>query len=80
MLLEICVKDFSGTAASTILKFGTNIGCDQLYCVKETQQPRTYNSLNLSILFLSKKCVIDISGPMTARVFKVGIHLQSPEG
>ena len=28
---EICVKDFSGTAASRILKFGTNVGYDLLY-------------------------------------------------
>ena len=32
---EICVKDFSGTTAPRILKFGTNVGYDLLYCVKE---------------------------------------------
>ena len=30
---NICVKDFSGTNASRILKFGTNVGHDVLYCV-----------------------------------------------
>ena len=30
---KICVKDFSGTTASRILKFGTNVGFDLLYCV-----------------------------------------------
>ena len=34
---EICVKDFSGTTAPRILKFGTNVGYDLLYCVKENQ-------------------------------------------
>ena len=34
---EICVKDFSGTTAPRILKFGTNVGVDLLYCVKENQ-------------------------------------------
>ena len=34
---EICVKDFSGTAAHRILKFGTNVGYDLLYCVRESQ-------------------------------------------
>ena len=34
---ELCVKDFSGTTVSRILKFGTNIGYDLLYCVQENQ-------------------------------------------
>ena len=34
---EICVKDFSGTTAPRILKFGTNVGYDLLYCVKKNQ-------------------------------------------
>ena len=34
---EICVKDFSGTTMPRILKFGTNIGYDLLYYVKENQ-------------------------------------------
>ena len=48
---EICVKDFSGTTAPRILKFGTNVGYD-LYCVKEIQHAAAYCSLYLSI-FLS---------------------------
>ena len=36
---EICVKDFSGTTVSRILKFGTNIGYNYLYHVRETQHP-----------------------------------------
>ena len=46
------VKDFSGTTALRILKFGTNVGYELLYCVKENQPPPAYQSLYLSI-FLS---------------------------
>ena len=47
---DICVKDFSGTTVPRILKFGTNVGYDLLYCVKENQHTATYYSL---IYFLS---------------------------
>ena len=50
---EIRVKDFSGTTAPRILKFGTNVGFDVLYCVKENQHAAAYHSLYLSIFFLS---------------------------
>ena len=30
-------KDFSGTTAPRVLKFGTTVGYDSLYCVKENQ-------------------------------------------
>ena len=49
---EICVKDLSGTTAPRILKFGTNVGYDLLYCVRENQPPAAYHFLYLSI-FLS---------------------------
>ena len=49
---EICVKDFSGTTVPRILKFGTNVGYDLLYCVKESQLVAAYHSFYLSI-FLS---------------------------
>ena len=49
---EICVKDFSGTTMPRILKFGTNVVYDLLYCVKESQHAAAYHSLYLSI-FLS---------------------------
>ena len=38
-------KDFAGTTAPRILKFGTNIGYDFLYHVSENQQPHAYHSL-----------------------------------
>ena len=37
-----------------ILKFGTNVGYDLLYCVKENQHAAAYHSLYLSI-FLSRQ-------------------------
>ena len=52
ILREICVKDFSGTTVPRILKFGTNVGYDLLYCVKENQHAAAYHSLYLFI-FLS---------------------------
>ena len=42
---EICVKDFSGTAASGIMKFSTNVGYDLLCCVKENQHAAAYRYL-----------------------------------
>ena len=49
---EICVKDFSGTTMARILTFGTNIGYDLLYCVKENQPSAAYHSLYFSIVLL----------------------------
>ena len=46
------LSDFSGTTSSRILKFATNIGYDQLYCIKENQHPHACHSLYLSV-FLS---------------------------
>ena len=34
-----------------VLKFGTNVGYDLLYCVKENQHAAAYHSLYLSIFF-----------------------------
>ena len=45
-------KDFSGTTVRRILKFGTNVGYDLMYCVKENQHAAAYHSPYLSI-FLS---------------------------
>ena len=36
------VKDFSGTTVPRILKFGTNIGYDKLYCVLKNQPQMAY--------------------------------------
>ena len=49
-------KDFSGTTAPRILKFGTNVGYDLLYCVKENQPAAAaYDCLIYPFFFLSKQ-------------------------
>ena len=54
---EICVKDFSGTTAPRVLKFGTSVGYDLLYRVKENQHTAAYHSPYLSIfLYLQIFC------------------------
>ena len=52
---EICVKDFSGTTVPRILKFGTNVGYDLLYCVKENQHAALIFPLIYPFFFLSKQ-------------------------
>ena len=52
---ETCAKDFSGTTAPRILKFGTNVGYDLLYYVKENQHAAAYHFLNSPFFFLSKQ-------------------------
>ena len=73
---EICVKDFSGTTAPRILKFGTNVGYYLLHCVRENQPPDAYHFLYFSICPV-KFSVTDFSASMKARVFKFFIHLES---
>ena len=58
-----------------ILKFGTNIGNDKLYCVTKNQPHMAYQSLYLSI-FLSFQFFFHLSSSasISARVFKFCIH------
>ena len=88
----VFVKEFSGTTIPRILKFGTNIGYDLLYCVIETQPPSTYHSLYLSIfLSLQQKFLTHLeSGQVFVRketkmlrfillsfsIFRVPLHMQ----
>ena len=59
---EISVKDFSGITALRILKFGTNVRCDLLYCARENQHAAAYHSPYLSIfLSLQAKFLLQIS-------------------
>ena len=45
-----------------ILTFGTNVGYDLLFCVKENQPPAAYHSLYLSIfLSLQSNFLLQIS-------------------
>ena len=43
--MEIFVKDFSGTTGPRILKFGTNMMYDRLYCVLKNQPYMAYQFL-----------------------------------
>ena len=48
------VKDFSATTSVRILKFGTKLDSDKLYCVTKEQPHIAYQSLYLFI-FLSRE-------------------------
>ena len=75
---EICVKDFSGTTVRRILKFGTNVGYNLLYCVQENQYAAAYYSLICPFFFSpSKFSVTNFLASMRARVFKFCIHIES---
>ena len=64
-----------------ILKFGTNVGYDLFYCVKENQFAAAYHSPYLSIVYFSfspsKFSVTNFLASMRARVFKFCIHTES---
>ena len=75
---EICVKDFSGTTAPRILKFGTNVGYDLLRCVRENQSPDASFLLFVHLSFSSIQfSVTDFSASMRVRVIKFLKHLKS---
>ena len=72
------VKDSSATTWVRILKFGTKLDSDELYCVRKEQPHIAYQSLYLFI-FLSLQLnisVTDFSAPIGASVFKFCLHLQ----
>ena len=74
----MCVKDFSGTTAPRILKFGTNAGYDLLYYVKENQSAAAYHCLICQFLFLSQQIFCyKFLASMRARVFKFCINIES---
>ena len=72
------VKDFSATTWVRILKYGTKLDSDELYCV--TKKTVTYClSVPLFVDFSfspMKISVADFSIPIGASVFKFCVHLQ----
>ena len=72
------VKDFSATTWVRILKFGTKLDSDELYCVTKEQPHIAYQSLYLFIFSFSPMeiSVTDFSAPIGAIVFKFCVHLQ----
>ena len=88
----IFVKDFSATTWVRILKFGTKLDSDELYCVTKEQPHIAYQSLYLFIFlslqwkFLSqifspmeKFFVKDFSATTWVRILKFGTKLDSDE-
>ena len=72
------VKDFSGTTEPRILKIGTNVGYNLLYCVRENQPPPAYHSLFVHFSFSPIKISVTyFSASMRAKVFKFYIHFES---
>ena len=76
------MKDFSGTIMPKILKFGTNVGYDSLYCVKENQHAASLISIPLFVHFSfspSKFSVTDFTTALRARDFKFCMYIESGE-
>ena len=72
------VKDFSATTSVRILKFGTKLDSDELYCVTKEQPHIAHRSLYLFVfLSLQWKFLSQIlSVPIGTSVFKFCVHLQ----
>ena len=72
------VKDFSATTWVRILKFGTKLDSDELYCV--TKKTATYCiSVPLFVHFSFSPMeisVTDFSAPFGANILKFCVHLQ----
>ena len=67
---KILVKDFSATTWVRILKFGTKLDSDELYCVTKEQPHIAYLSLYLFIfLSLQWKFLSQISQLLLESVF-----------
>ena len=73
------VNDFSGTTGIKILKFGTKLDSDELYCVTKKKTATYCLSVSLFIHFSFSPMeisVIDFLAPIRASVFKFCVHLQ----
>ena len=70
------VKDFSATTWVRILKFGTKLDSDELYCVTKEQPHIAYQSLYLFIfLSLQWKFLSQISQPLLEPVFSNFVYI-----
>ena len=71
------VKDFSATTRLRILKFGTKLDSDKLYCVTKTATYCLSVPLFVHFSFFPMKIsVTDFSAPVGASAFKFCVHLQ----
>ena len=72
------VKDFSATTWVRILKFGTKLDSDKLYCVRKEQEHIAYQSLYLFIfLSLQWKFLSQISQLLSEPVFSNFVYIFS---
>ena len=71
------VKDFSATTCLRILKFGTKLDSDELYCVTKNQPHIAYQSLYL-IIFLSLQLNFfhRFLSYYWSQCFQICVHLQ----
>ena len=79
--LSVCklfsVKDFSATTWVRILKFGTKLDSDELYCVTKNSHILLISPFICSFSFSPMEIfVTDFSAPIGASVFKFCVHLQ----
>ena len=73
---KIFVKDFSATTWVRILKFGTKLDSDELYCVRKEQPHIAYQSLYLFIfLSLQWKFLSKISQLLLQPVFSNFVYI-----
>ena len=73
---KIFVKDFSATIWVRILKFGTKLDSDELYCVSKEQPHFSYQSLYLFIFpSLQWKFLSQISQPLLEPVFSNFVYI-----
>ena len=73
---KIFVKDFSATTWVRILKFGTKLDSDELYCVTKEQPNFAYQSLYLFIfLSLQWKFLSQISQLLLEPVFSNFVYI-----
>ena len=73
---KIFVKDFSASTWVRILKFGTKLDSDELYCVRKEQPHIAYQSLYLFIfLSLQWKFLSQISQLLLEPVFSNFVYI-----
>ena len=73
------VKDFSATTWVRILKFGTKLDSDEMYCVTKKKTATYCLSVPLFVHFSFSPMeisVTDVSAPIGASVLKFCVHLQ----
>ena len=78
MRRDIYVKDFPRTTEARILKFGTNIGFDYLYCVRDSASSCLSFPLFAHFSFPPiTNFITDVSGPTTASLQILYSHTDS---